>query len=194
MSTKYKFHNPGGIYFISFAVVDWIDVFTRKAYKDIIIESLKYCCAHKGLRLFAWCIMTNHIHLIFGDKEQFGHSELLRDFKKFTSGKILEAIIDNRQESRKSWMLERFRNAGQKRSNISTYQLWRHDNHPIEVYSPHITAQKLNYIHQNPVRAGFVEKAHHYLYSSASAYHCGTGLIEVEILDLEVSRTGGIIR
>jgi len=64
MSRKYKFDNPEGVYFISFATVGWIDVFTRPIYKDILIESLSYCQKEKGLELFAWCIMTNHVHLI----------------------------------------------------------------------------------------------------------------------------------
>ena len=65
MSRNYKFYNPEGIYFISFAVIEWLYVFTRKEYKNIIIDSLHYCQKEKGLEIFAWCIMTNHIHLIF---------------------------------------------------------------------------------------------------------------------------------
>ncbi len=65
MSSNYKFHNPEGVYFVSFAVVEWLDVFTRNEYKDIIIDSLHYCQKEKGMKVFAWCIMTNHIHLIF---------------------------------------------------------------------------------------------------------------------------------
>jgi len=61
MSRNYKFHNPEGIYFISFAVVNWLDVFTRNEYKSILIDSLHYCQQEKGLEVFAWCIMTNHV-------------------------------------------------------------------------------------------------------------------------------------
>ncbi|MDA3854106.1 MAG: transposase, partial [Bacteroidales bacterium] len=64
MSRNYKFHNPEGVYFVSFAVEGWVDVFTRSEYKDILIENLKYCQANKGLTIYAWCIMTNHIHLV----------------------------------------------------------------------------------------------------------------------------------
>ena len=63
MSRKYKFYEPNGLYFISFAVVYWIDVFTRNEYKDIVLESWKYCQENKGLEIYAWCIMTNHIHM-----------------------------------------------------------------------------------------------------------------------------------
>ncbi len=61
---NYRFDNPDGVYFVSFAVVDWVDVFTRSAYSGIVLESLRYCQEAKGLEVFAWCIMSNHVHLI----------------------------------------------------------------------------------------------------------------------------------
>jgi len=74
MSRNYKFHNPEGLYFVSFAVVEWLDVFTRNLYKDIIVDSLIFCQQKKGMEIIAWCIMTNHAHLIFrsvkGEKPQ----------------------------------------------------------------------------------------------------------------------------
>ena len=70
MSTKYKFLDPEGIYFVSFATVDWVDVFTRQEYKDIFIDSLKYCQKNKGMIIHAWCLMTNHVHLIFSSNEK----------------------------------------------------------------------------------------------------------------------------
>ncbi len=71
MSRNYKFNNPIGVYFVSFAVVQWIDVFTRNEYKDILPESLRYCQQEKVMEIYAWCIMSNHVHLIFsGVKEE----------------------------------------------------------------------------------------------------------------------------
>ncbi len=83
MSTAYKFNNPTGIYFISIATVEWIDVFTRKEYIEIVLESIKYCQKEKGLIIYAWCIMSNHVHLIISAMEGFVLSEIVRDFKKF---------------------------------------------------------------------------------------------------------------
>jgi putative transposase len=77
----------------------------------------------------------------------------------------------NEQESRKDWMLSIFKQQGVKNSRNSEYQFWRQDNQPKECYSPQFSVQKLNYIHNNPVEAGIVEKAEHYLYSSAKSYH-----------------------
>ena len=92
MSRNYKFHNPEGVYFVSFAVVEWIDVFTRNTYKDIILNSLKFCQENKGMEIYAWCIMTNHIHLIFRSVNGQKPETLLGDFKRFTSNKIVKAI------------------------------------------------------------------------------------------------------
>ncbi|MFZ1378178.1 MAG: transposase [Saprospiraceae bacterium] len=82
MSTKYKFLDAEGIYFVSFATVGWVDVFTRIAYKEIFVGGLRYCINKKGLFLYAWCLMTNHVHLIFSNKESGKHSAILRDIKK----------------------------------------------------------------------------------------------------------------
>jgi len=176
MSTKYKFHNPDGVYFVTFAVVDWVDVFTRKEYKDILIENLKYCQANKGLEVFAWCIMSNHVHLILRAKEGFLLQDILRDFKKFTSKKIVDAIATNHGESRKEWMLEIFRKHGRQNSNNTSSQFWRQDNKPIEVYSHEVIEQKLDYLHYNPVEAGVVEREEDYLYSSARDYYEGKNI------------------
>jgi REP element-mobilizing transposase RayT len=86
MSRKYKFHNPSAAYFVSFAVINWIDIFTREAYFNVIIDSLDYCRKHKGMELFAYCIMPSHIHLLFRDDNE-NPSGLLRDIKGFTSKK-----------------------------------------------------------------------------------------------------------
>ena len=165
----YKIRNQAAIHFITFAVAEWVDVFTRKGYRDIVLESLKYCQSEKGLLLHCWCIMSNHLHLILSAKNH-DLSDILRDFKKFTSKQIIEAIQSNDHESRKDWMLKIFREEGMKNSRNKNYQFWRQDNQPQELYSPAFIFQKINYTHNNPVEAGIVERAEHYLYSSAKDY------------------------
>ena len=165
----YKIRNQAAIHFITFAVVEWVDVFTRKDYRDIVLESLKHCQTEKGLLLHCWCLMSNHPHLIISAKNN-NLSDILRDFKKFTSKQIIEAIKANKQESRKDWMLKIFREEGMKNSRNKIYQFWRQDNQPQELYSPAFIFQKINYIHNNPVEAAIVERPEHYLYSSAKDY------------------------
>ena len=135
MSRNYKFKEPKGIYFVSFAVVEWIDVFTRNEYKNIVIDSLCYYQREKGMEIFAWCIMTNHMHLIFRSVKGQKPELLLGDFKRFTSKAIVKAIQDNFRESRKEWLLEQFAKAASKSSNVKEYQFWRHDNKPVELWS-----------------------------------------------------------
>ena len=101
MSRNYKFQDPEAAYFVSFAVVDWQDVFTRKEYKQILIDSLSYCQKEKGMEIYAWCIMTNHVHLIFRSATAYPPQHLLGDFKRFISRKLIEAIQNNPRESRK---------------------------------------------------------------------------------------------
>src|SRR5688572_30093855 len=116
MPSKYRIANPDGLYFITFATVQWADVFTRPHYKNIMVESLKYCQQHKGLELYAWCLMTNHLHLIAAAKENHNLSDILRDLKKHTAKQLLQAI-DHPEESRRKWLLWLFRAAGEQNSN-----------------------------------------------------------------------------
>ena|SRR5215831_1075129 len=182
-SGGYKIRNQHVPHFITFAVVEWIDVFTRKLYRDIVLDSLRYCQAEKGLLLHCWCIMSNHLHLIASARNQ-DLSDLLRDFKKFTSKEIVKAIQANQWESRKDWMLEMFNREGEKNSRNKNFQFWRQENHPEELYSPEFILQKRNYIHNNPVTAGIVERPEHYLYSSAKDYFYGKncGMLDIGFL------------
>ena len=181
MSEGYKIRDQTLPHFITFTVVDWIDVFTRQTYNDVIIKSLDYFIQNKGMILYGYVIMSNHIHMIIQSQEAT-LSDLIRDFKKFTAKSILEKI-QNSPESRREWMLERFKLATESHSRNKNYQLWQYGNHPEEVYSNKFMWTKLDYIHLNPVRAGIVEKASHYVYSSASNYVSDSGLLKIEKAD-----------
>lgn len=185
MSRNYKFHNPEGLYFVSFAVVEWLDVFTRNEYKNILLESLQYCQKEKGMEIFAWCIMSNHVHLVFRCISGFEPQHVLGDFKRFTSKAIVKAISENPKESRRGWLLEQFAKAGEKSSNVKKYQFWRHDNKPIELWSNKVISEKINYIHNNPVGEGLVYNPEDYVYSSARDYTGRSGLLDgVVVADL----------
>jgi len=178
MSRNYKFYNPEGAYFISFAVVEWLDVFTRVEYKKIIIDSLHHCQKVKEMEIFAWCLMSSHVHLIFRSVSEQKPELLIGDFKRFTSKAIVKAIIENPAESRKEYLLEQFRKAGNQSSNVNKYQFWRHDNHPIELWSNKVIDEKIDYIHHNPVEAGLVSRAEDYLYSIAADYAGEKGMLD----------------
>jgi len=179
-SENYRIGNQNATYFLTFTITDWVDVFTRINYRAIIVDSLGFCQKNKGLILYAWCLMTNHIHLICRVEEPFRMSDVVRDSKQFTAKRILEAI-ETTPESRKDWMLYRFIYAGKYDNRITKYRFWQDRNHPIEITSSEFMKQKMNYIHQNPVRAGFVANAEDYLYSSARNYADLYALIKIEM-------------
>jgi len=172
----------GYIYFLTLTVVDWIDIFTRPVYKHIIIDSLEHCQKQKGLEIYAWCIMSNHIHMLAGAKEGYLLSDILRDFKKFTNKKIIKTVQEI-DESREDWLLERFAKAGKKDSKIKYYKFWQDGNEAKEIHSNAFLDQKLNYIHENPVRAEIVQYPEEYLYSSAKNYTGEKGLLDVILIN-----------
>ncbi|HEY2582234.1 MAG TPA: transposase [Mucilaginibacter sp.] len=147
MSRKgYIVHDQQAIYYMTFTVVGWIDIFSRQAYRDIVIDSFKYCRAHKGLHLHAYVIMSNHVHLIASVDEGFTISDFVRDCKKFTSKKITDSIENGGVESRRQWILHQFKYHALLHSRNETYQLWDQDNHFIKLSSPTFTQQKIDYI------------------------------------------------
>ena len=125
-----------------------IDVFSREYYKEIFVNSLKHCQENKGLKLHAWVIMTNHVHLIISSQTN-KIEDIVRDLKKYTSKKIITAIQENPTESRKEWMLNIFGFAGKSNNNNKDFQFWKQDYHPIELNSAAKLKERLDYL---PVR------------------------------------------
>lgn len=180
----YKIRDQSKPHYVTFTVVDWADVFTSKVYRSIIVQNLNYCIKEKGMIVFGYVIMSNHIHLII----QSNHNDLsglIRDFKKFTAKAIINQIKSGR-ESRREWLLTLFSKATETHNRNKTYQFWRYGNHPEEVYSPKFLWSKLDYIHLNPVRSGLVERASHYVYSSAVNYVEGSGVVYITLVDTPV--------
>jgi putative transposase len=166
--SEYRTTDPGELYFVTLTISGWVDVFSRKEYKDILIENLKYCQEKFNLEIFAYVIMTNHLHLIA--RWQDGElTELLGRFKSYTAKKIIEEIESDPQESRKYWLLNVFEHFASSNKQYSKYHFWNYTNHPILLHTNAVIDQKVEYIHQNPVRAGIVAEPEYYLYCSACA-------------------------
>jgi putative transposase len=170
------------VYFVTDTVVDWVDIFTRPKYKHIILEALTYCQREKGLVIYAWVLMSNHLHAIVSAQEGTTVSEIWRDFKKFTSKQILAELAIDPEESRKEWMLNRFEYAARNDKKIKHYRFWQEGNDAQEIFLADYYDQKLNYIHNNPVNAELVNCPEDYRYSSAIDYAGGKGLLKVEIV------------
>ena len=178
----YTIRDQFATYFLTFTVCGWIDLFTRKIYKDILMESFRHCQLKKGLVLNAFVVMSNHVHLIArAENKDVTLSDIIRDFKKHTHHTMMP-VIESDAESRRLWMLHQFKYYGTRNSKNENYQIWTNGNHPEECFSPEFTEMKLNYIHENPVRAGIVNNAEDYVYSSAANYAGKPGIIDVEVI------------
>jgi putative transposase len=182
----YNISDQYGIYFLTFTVVGWADVFTRPQCRQIILDSFAYCKKHKGLILYGYVIMSNHIHLIAQTKpESKGMSAFIRDFKKHTANELIDWFQKSKKESRRKWMIPLFNAYGVENSNNKYFQVWKNDSMPKLVLTSKVAKQKLDYIHMNPVKAGIVDSPEEYLYSSARNYAGRKDyVIEVELLEM----------
>jgi REP element-mobilizing transposase RayT len=176
----YRIRNQEATHFLTFTIVGWVDLFSRQRYRDIILESMDFCRKEKGLLQSAYVIMSNHLHLIWTSKNK-NLSGLIRDFKGFTCKRLIQSV-KTEPESRRDWLLHMFRYHAKYASDNEEFKLWTSDNHPEEIYSDSFFRCKLNYIHQNPVRAGIVAHPSEYLYSSAANYENRNGLISIDSL------------
>ena len=165
---------------ITATIVDWIDLFSRKEFRYIVLDSLRYCQTHKGLKIHAWCLMSNHLRMIISS--DLGNlSDIMRDFKKHTAKRII-AEMDVINESRREWLKEAFVAAGRDLKRIKNFKVWKDGNHPKCIGTIYFLEQKLDYIHNNPVENELVDEPEYYLYSSARDYHGRQGLLKVELL------------
>jgi putative transposase len=170
VSRKYKIRDQDKLYFATFTVVEWIDLFTRREYRDIFLDSLRYCHEFKGLDLCVYCMRSSRLHMVLGRNGDQSLVGLMRDIKKFTAVKILEVLKASPTESRKEFLLWHFGKAGRANPNNTHFQVWQLHSQPIEVNTNEKISLCLDYIHQNPVKAGIVLSQADYLYSSAANY------------------------
>ena len=186
MSSGYRIREQDSLHYVTFQIVKWIDLFTRQIYRDIIIDSLRYSQQNKALEVYAYVIMSNHVHLLI----RCGRgrlSDTIREIKSYTARKILE-VVNTESESRREWMLNLFEFCAKQHKRNEQYQIWTHENHAEIIYSNHFMDQKISYIHENPVRAGIVERVEDYLYSSARNYSGLEGLIEIEAIHVPIEK------
>ncbi len=169
-------------YYLTFNVVDWTDIFIKPFFKQIIVESLNYFTAKKGLTIFGWCLMTNHLHLIAQAREEHSLSLLANEFKKFTT-KIIYEDINAESEVRRKWILKKFREASSPLKLTEKFRVWQTGINPIriEMENTDLLYEQLEFIHNNPVRDRIVTRAEDYLHSSARDYAGIKGLVNIDL-------------
>lgn len=170
-------------YYLTLYVVDWVDVFIRPAYKNVIVDVLNLFVQKKGLIIYAWCLMSNHLHLVARCREEFQWPYILRDLKRYSTKEIL-AELDNEKEPdcRRKWMMQRFESPDNITRRLAKYHFWQDVNHLelCKATDPAGVLQKISFIHQNPVRVLLVDKPESYIYSSARDYKGKPGLVNIE--------------
>ena len=176
MRSRYTIKEPGGTYFITCTVVKWIPLFTRKPYLDILIDSLQFCRQHKGLKIYAYVILDNHLHLVVAGDQL---TDIIRDFKSYTAKRLIAKL----EQEQKTWLLNQFQYYKQPAKTKSDYQVWQEGFHPQEIVSEEMLHQKIDYLHYNPVRIGVGARPEDCVYSSAGAYAGGKGIVELDALD-----------
>jgi putative transposase len=177
---KQPYKEGRNCYFITFNTVDWVDVFIRPVYKQVIVHSLNHFIHQQKLPVYGWCLMTNHLHLIMQPGEGYDMVTFEEAYKQFTTSKIMEAI-DTEPDARRKWMMGLFREAGSFFSTAKKLQVWQNVIDPvfIETTRPSQLVEHIEYIQQNPVRDRIVETAADYLYSSARDYAGLRGLVNI---------------
>ena len=171
--SRYVITEPDKPHFLTCTIVDWLPVFTRPDAVGILLDSWRYQREHDGLRLYGYVILENHLHFVAHAPRL---DKCLSSFKSFTAVKLIALLEQHRVER----LLERLRSAKRRHKTDREYQFWQEGSHAEMVFTEEVMRQKLDYIHHNPVKRGYVDRPEHWRYSSARNYFGETGLIEID--------------
>jgi REP element-mobilizing transposase RayT len=163
MRSRYRVDGPYLTHFVTATVVAWLPVFTKESRCDIIVDSLAYCRTHKGLQIYAWVILDNHLHAILAAPDL---SRVLADVKRHTARRLLEVLEAEGCE----WLLNQLHYHRCEHKTETAYQVWQEGSHPQVCRSDAVMEQKIEYVQNNPVKRGLVAAPEHWRYSSAHEY------------------------
>ncbi|MCK5148761.1 transposase [bacterium] len=170
--SRYKIFDNQYPYFVTGTIIQWLPLFSNPEVVQYLFNSLVFMQEHQRLRVYAFVIMENHLHLVVSSHNL---SKELGDFKSFTA----RQIIDYYKRNDSNLILKKLADEKQVFKKDRVYQFWQEGSHPQEIQTKNMMIQKIEYIHNNPVRRGYVEEAVHWRYSSARNYLFGSGLIPV---------------
>jgi len=178
MRSRYKFvDSKNSLYFLTFTVLEKIPVFTNSKYCDVIIENFEFYRQKRGLKIFNYVIMDNHVHAIMSHNENI--SKVVQDFKKYTAKQIL-ILLEN--DSR-HWIKSLMKYFKKSHKIKSTFQFWEEGSHPKLIQGKKMFNQKAEYIHNNPVKRGLVLEDRDWYYSSARNLYDLECPFKVDVLD-----------
>ena len=171
--SRYKIYEPTHPHFITLTVLHWIPIFTNTKSVSVIIDSLKYLQKSDHLKIYAYVILENHLHLVASSDDL---PKTVKKFKSYTAKEILKILKDNGVKT----ILDQLAFYKKAHKTDTEYQVWQEGFQPKLIQNEQMMIEKIEYIHNNPVKRGYVDEAKHWRYSSARDYEGIDGLIEVE--------------
>ncbi len=169
--SRYTFTQTDAPHFMTLTVLHWIPVFTRPETVEIVLDSLRYLIK-EGLSVYSYVILENHLHLI-AQSQQLDRD--IARLKSFTAKQLLAHL----QKHNVKTILDQLAFYKKAHKGDRQYQFWQEGGHPECIQSDVMMRQKVDYIHQNPVKRGYVDLAEHWRYSSARDYLGSEGLLQV---------------
>jgi REP element-mobilizing transposase RayT len=171
--SRYKIYEPTYPHFMTCTVLHWIALFTRKDSVGILFESFRYLQQNDDFKLYAYVILENHLHIVAQSNDI---AKSMAKFKRHTARELIKLL---HKENAKT-ILEQLAFYKKAHKSDRTYQVWQEGLQPKLIQTDAMMISKINYIHQNPVKRGYVDEAVHWRYSSARDYEGMSGLLEVE--------------
>jgi len=173
--SRYKIYEPTHPHFLTSTVSHWLPIFTNTQSVQIVIDSLEYLKKSDNLTIFAYVILENHLHLVASSDDI---NKTMQKFKSYSAYELLQLL----QKNNATTLLRQFAFHKKAYKEESTYQIWEEGFHPKLIQSEKMMFEKINYIHNNPIKRGYVDEAQHWRYSSARDYEGIEGLLKVERL------------
>ncbi len=170
--SRYQFANPAHPHFLTCTVVEWLPVFTRQEATQILFDSWNYLQRNQGLQLYGFVVLENHLHAVAQTESL---PAIWSNFKSYTARRIIDLLAKHHADT----LLERMRFTCKAKRIDREYQFWQEGSHPQVIDGEEMLRQKLDYIHQNPVKRGYVDEPEHWRWSSARNYAGKEGLVEV---------------
>jgi len=170
--SRYRFYETEYPYFMTCSIVGWLPVFTRPKATQIVLDSWRYLQLERQFKLLGYVILENHLHLIASAPEI---SDVMQRFKSFTA----RQIVTHLEARGERMLLEQLADHKLSHKTQSEHQVWQEGSHPQQMQNDDMLWQKLQYVHENPVRRGYVDDPLHWRYSSARNYARQPGLIDV---------------
>ncbi|MBN2815694.1 MAG: transposase [Campylobacterales bacterium] len=171
--SRYKIYEPTYPHFITCTLLNWIPLFTNQESVEIILSSLQHLQKSDNMKIYSYVILENHLHLIASS--DYIH-KTMQKFKSFTAKELLKLL----QQRNITTILEQLAFYKKAHKTQTEYQVWQEGIHAKLISSEGMMIEKINYMHNNPIKRGYVDEASHWRHSSARDYEGVSGLLEVE--------------